>query len=57
MLGPALFLIYINDLPEVVTGGVSLYVDNTLLYSEVNYDGERLCFQANINASHKCSSE
>ena len=38
---------------KVVTLGVSLYADDTLLYSEVNNDGDRLRFQANINALHK----
>ena len=54
MLGSTLILIYINELTKVVTCGVSLYADDTLLYSEVNSDGDRLPFQANINSFLAC---
>ena len=57
VLGPTLFLLYMNELTKVVICGVSLYADDTLLYSEVNNDGDRLCFQANINSLHAWSSE
>ena len=34
ILGPALFLLYINDLPDNVTSNIAIYVDNTTLYSK-----------------------
>ena len=52
VLGPTLFLIYINELPQAVSCNVSLYADDTLLYSEVNSDQEKQLFQMNINALH-----
>ena len=36
-LGPLLFIIYINDLPEGLQFSVKLFADNTLLFSTV-YD-------------------
>ena len=33
ILGPTLFLLYINDLPDGVTSGIGIYVDDTTLYS------------------------
>jgi hypothetical protein len=56
VLGPTLFLIYINDLPEAVTCGVSLYADDTLLYSEVNNNEDKHRFQMNIDALHGWST-
>ena len=35
-LGPVLFVIFINDLPEVVTSLCQMYADDTKLFSKVN---------------------
>ena len=34
ILGPTLFLLYINDLPGVVICNIAIYGDDTTLYSE-----------------------
>ena len=56
VLGPTLFLIYINDLPYCINCNVSLYADDTLLYTLINNDTGRLLFQAVIDSLHEWSS-
>ena len=34
VLGPTLFLLYINDLPDDVVCNIAIYVDDTTLYSK-----------------------
>ena len=36
-LGPLLFLIFINDLPEGLISSVKLFVDDTFLFSVILY--------------------
>ena len=34
ILGPTLFVLYINDLPDVVICNIAIYVDDTTLYCQ-----------------------
>ena len=34
ILGPTLFLLYINNLPEDVLSNIAIYADDTTLYSK-----------------------
>ena len=56
VLGPILFLIYINDLPDSITSSVSLFADDTFLFQVVNYHIEAKTFQTNIDALWKWSA-
>ena len=53
VLGPTLFLIYINDLPMRVDCSIILYADYTLLYQPVDTIDNALQFQNNVDAIHK----
>ena len=34
IIGPTLFLLYINDLPDIVICNIAIYADDTTLYSK-----------------------
>ena len=57
MLGPTLFLIYINGLPDVLTHGCSLYADDTLVYQEVTTAEQEAECQRNISAVYQWSKQ
>ena len=50
VLGPILFLVYINDLPEVVHNAVKLFADDTKLYGNSCTDEDQHLLQDDINS-------
>ncbi|CAG2249633.1 unnamed protein product [Mytilus edulis] len=49
VLGPVLFLTFINDLPDVVEGIVKVFADDCKVYSKVSSDYERCKLQENLD--------
>lgn len=52
VLGPTLFLAYINDLPKHIDCNISLFADDTLIYQVVNNAPPSNKLQKNIDALH-----
>ena len=50
IIGPLLFLCYINDLPERVSSYCHLYADDVLLYWNIESKDDCLSLQADLNA-------
>ena len=57
VLGPILFLIYINDLEEGVTGKILKFADDTKLFRKVKEIGGKQKFQDDIDKLVKWSEK
>jgi len=49
VLGPLLFIIFVNDLPDVVSSTMSTFVDDTKLYYIVKSLQDQLALQRDLN--------
>ena len=49
VLGPLLFLIFINDITKNTSSNVRLFVDNCLLYRTINCDADAITLQKDID--------
>jgi len=48
VLGPLLFLIYINDLPDGIESTIYMYADDTKLYREINSPDDHIILQKDL---------
>ena len=49
VLGPVLFVLFINDLPEVVENTCSMYADDTKIYAPIRNDGDVTALQMDLD--------
>ena len=51
VLGPVLFLMYINDLPDYITNGsnVNLFADDSILYKEIKSEQDAINLQQDLD--------
>ena len=56
VLGPLLFLLYVNDLPEVVNCPVKLFANDTKLFSGMCFQNNALNLQSDLDALAKWSN-
>ena len=50
MLGPILFVIFINDLPDVVEGQVKIFADDTKLFKAIHSEEDSRELQKDLNS-------
>ena len=50
VLGPLLFLIYVNDLPSLIKSSIRLYADDCVVYSKVTNHSDCAQLQADLRA-------
>jgi hypothetical protein len=53
VLGPTLFLIFINDLPQYVNSSVRLFADDCVLYREIRCRQDTVILQQDLDALHR----
>ena len=57
VLGPLLFLIYINDLDDNITSNVLKFADDTEVFRKVNTDGDKQHLQNDLDRLVKWSEK
>ena len=53
VLGPLLFLAYINDMPECTSSDIRLFADDSLMYRVIRNDNDRAKLQQDLDALEK----
>ena len=53
VLGPILFILFVNSISEEVDGDILLFADDTKLYKIIDTDEDQLAMQEDINKLHR----
>ena len=57
VLGPILFIIYVNDLPEVVQSKLWMFADDTKIYRTISSNEDSILLQNDLSSIMKwCSN-
>ena len=57
VLGPTLFILYINELPSLVKSKLVMFADDTKLYREIRDDSDTMTLQEDLNVLETWSRE
>ena len=57
VLGPCLFLLYINDMPDMIQSNIRLFADDTIMYLTVSNQTDCQALQADLNKLETWESE
>ena len=49
ILGPTLFLVYVNNIPNVVTSSIKMFPEDTRIYLEINNAEDTLALQPDLD--------
>ena len=50
ILGPIMFLIYVNDIPNIITSTAKLFADDTKIYRQINKVEDSIVLQSDLTA-------
>ena len=56
VLGPLLFLVYVNDLPDIIQCGIKLFADDTKMYTSVSSTDDAALLQSDLVALTRWSN-
>ena len=55
VLGPLLFVLFINDLPDHIKSDINMFADDTKIYAKINNDNDKLHLQEDLDNLHTWS--